>query len=1092
MANTLTLPDLGTTSESIQDILSEQRDVSIRIESIVERSYSKLNIIEDVLKSQLAIQEQQANFLRTQSENAEFAAEEARREAERSRLAASSATATLAADRPGGGGFGLGGVAAGLAGGLAAGGAGAALRTLAGRLLRGGGLAALGYYFGDQLGKFLATEADALLDDAGVSQEWQDTIVNSLRENTDTALIFGGISKILFKRTLPGLIAGYVLGGLDIEKLFSNDEAERQEFYQNLEDEIITGWDFIYDRPQAAAIFGVGAGLALLTRGPLLKRLAVGLIGAYGLSNLLPGDEDIDTFNTRMTNAVVSELELMGFSETAAEAAVDIGDAAFSGLTTGWLAGLINKRLKIPAMIAGFLWSYFDLSRIFTPEGRDSLGDSVEESVRRLLTNEGMSEDYINATIAALGISAGAVAGSRILNRPPSSPETSTTPDQDRDALRRRVQGLTDAELENAGLRRSSNNRIQRITPSGSAAGAFVSNAEVDDLVRQSKIKSRFPRMSKRMFGALIGAGLTAAEMYLILENENTSPAEKAQQLGGAAIGLLGGAAVGALIGFVASWYTGPGTLVITGLASLAGYAFGDWMATAFFEWMLEARSDNELSTLNNNITNQIAGIGSQADVNAYLREYGILIGPTDNTPSTSTVQGGRGSINEAPGARALAGQISGVQTQLNNARQERSEASNRAARRAATQNVLRLERALEELEEQLEQLNETFRQVQAPQPENVSYVAPQTSEGRVIMAAARGNNAPRPMQAAFNPSFGQPELIRASLSTEGTSTPPGQTFPIPLTGGAEARGAESSLVFQPLFGNALTAMYNAAPEYVQSGLRILSGYRSPDFQARLYEQKLMEVRAAHPEWSDAQVEAEARRWVAPPGSSRHNTGQAVDLSYANNRVKQWVHNNAERYGLHFPLANEDWHIEMMGLDGRRVAMADTPPVSFANIRPSQTPGPDTMIAEGPSAEPSIEPVAPSDQRAADSMLADIGSGGGAGGSSFFDAFNGGLGAVLGSSNPEEAGAILLQDFFSQIGVGRPGVTPGAVELNRGSENATTAPIVINAPQINNDNSVQASGGGGRERTSQQLAIAPIGERSVASTISDWWDATMA
>jgi hypothetical protein len=1088
MANVL--PAISTQGEPIADVFVEQRDILVRVEGVVERSFSKLDIIEDVMKSTLDVQEAQSNALRLQAENAEFAADEAAREAARraqiDRQDSAQATAKPAGDANGG----LGSFASGLAGGLAAGGVASTLRLLAGRLITGGGLAAVGIYFGEEIGKFLSTEADSFLNDVGISDQIKDNITTALRDNTDEALIFGGISKLIFGRTLPGIIAGFVLGSLDIEKLFSDDPEVRKEFYDNLGNELSSGWDeLVKDRPVSTILTGAGVGaLALFTKGPLVKRIAVSLIGAYGLSNLLPGDEDIDNLNTKITNQVVDELTLMGFGEEGAQTAVDIGGAAISGLSAGWLAGLINKRLKIPAMIAGFIWDFYDLNRIFTPEGRESLLDSAEQTVRRILQGEGMTDDYIDAAVAGLGIGGTLFAADRARRRfgnRPSATGGAAAPEavvEDRAQLRNRVTGYSESQLERAGVRQTSPGSFQRIVD-GRPTGSFMSYADVDDQVRQSRIRSKFPRMSGRMFGALLGAGLSAAEIYLILEDPNTTPQEKAQQMGGVAVGFLGGAAVGALIGFVASWYTGPGAIVITGLASLAGYAFGDWMATAFFEWMLEARSDSELENMNGQATAGIAGISSQADVDAYLREFGI----TPTTPSTP-VQGGRGRTVEAPGARALAGQIAGVQTQLEAAQSERAEASNRAARRDANQNVIRLERALEDLEEQLEELNQSFKNSTATLSDASFNNA--TGGARVYNAALGTgmNTGARTMQAALTPSFGQPRLMRASLSTQGSSTPSEQSFPIPLTGGASSRGAESSLVFQPAFGNALMSMYNDAPDYVQDGLRILSGYRSPEIQEQLYEDKLREVRAAHPDWNDTQIEREARRWVAPPGHSRHNTGQAVDLSYANNRVKQWVHDNAGRYGLHFPLANEDWHIEMAGLGGSRVAMIDTPPVSFANGVPSQTP--DRQIAEAPTARTPLPNMPGGDIEAGRSMLGtfsqSIQSLGGFG----FDALfgEGAFSQIIGSTNPEQMIANKLDRVFKNVGV-----SPEAIELNRGSETATqAAPIVVNAPQINNDNSVQASGGGGRERASQQVAIAPVGEQSATSTMRDWIDATFA
>jgi len=57
-----------------------------------------------------------------------------------------------------------------------------------------------------------------------------------------------------------------------------------------------------------------------------------------------------------------------------------------------------------------------------------------------------------------------------------------------------------------------------------------------------------------------------------------------------------------------------------------------------------------------------------------------------------------------------------------------------------------------------------------------------------------------------------------------------------------------------------------------------------------------------------------ARKWVAPPGKSNHGKGLSVDLSYATNSARKWVHANASRFGLNFPMAHENWHIEPIGV----------------------------------------------------------------------------------------------------------------------------------------------------------------------------------
>lgn len=99
-----------------------------------------------------------------------------------------------------------------------------------------------------------------------------------------------------------------------------------------------------------------------------------------------------------------------------------------------------------------------------------------------------------------------------------------------------------------------------------------------------------------------------------------------------------------------------------------------------------------------------------------------------------------------------------------------------------------------------------------------------------------------------------------------------------------------------------LGMLMQAAPENIRTGLSINSGFRSPEHQARLYQDAL--AKYGSPE--------AARKWVAPPGKSQHNHGNAADLHYASPEVKDWVHQNAGQYGLHFRMGHEPWHIEPM------------------------------------------------------------------------------------------------------------------------------------------------------------------------------------
>jgi hypothetical protein len=117
--------------------------------------------------------------------------------------------------------------------------------------------------------------------------------------------------------------------------------------------------------------------------------------------------------------------------------------------------------------------------------------------------------------------------------------------------------------------------------------------------------------------------------------------------------------------------------------------------------------------------------------------------------------------------------------------------------------------------------------------------------------------------------------------------------------GGAER--TDSFTGMNPEFNAALEQMFANAPPEIREQLRVSSGYRSVERQQQLWEEAI--AKYGSPE--------EARRWVAPPGNSQHNHGNAADLRYLSPEAREWAHANAAAYGLAFPLGNEDWHIEL-------------------------------------------------------------------------------------------------------------------------------------------------------------------------------------
>lgn len=122
-------------------------------------------------------------------------------------------------------------------------------------------------------------------------------------------------------------------------------------------------------------------------------------------------------------------------------------------------------------------------------------------------------------------------------------------------------------------------------------------------------------------------------------------------------------------------------------------------------------------------------------------------------------------------------------------------------------------------------------------------------------------------------------------------------------------------------FRGGLQGLLTAADAELGPGLQLFSGFRSVERQEQLWQEALQKYGSA----------AAARKWVAPPGKSQHNHGNAADLKFngvrldqADPAVRQWIHENAPKYGLHFPLGNEPWHIEPVGARGGHDHGAET------------------------------------------------------------------------------------------------------------------------------------------------------------------------
>lgn len=124
-----------------------------------------------------------------------------------------------------------------------------------------------------------------------------------------------------------------------------------------------------------------------------------------------------------------------------------------------------------------------------------------------------------------------------------------------------------------------------------------------------------------------------------------------------------------------------------------------------------------------------------------------------------------------------------------------------------------------------------------------------------------------------------------------GSSAAAGATASLPATT-AVITGMDTA------FANSLRRMMDAIP-----GISIISGFRSTERQAQLWSEAVAKYGS----------EAEARKWVAPPGRSQHERGMAGDLRFSSPAVREEAHRRASEFGLTFPLRNESWHVEPIG-----------------------------------------------------------------------------------------------------------------------------------------------------------------------------------
>ena len=119
-----------------------------------------------------------------------------------------------------------------------------------------------------------------------------------------------------------------------------------------------------------------------------------------------------------------------------------------------------------------------------------------------------------------------------------------------------------------------------------------------------------------------------------------------------------------------------------------------------------------------------------------------------------------------------------------------------------------------------------------------------------------------------------------------------------------------------------LRALRRAATRAAKAEIELFvtSGWRSREYQEQLFRQAVSKYGS----------KANAARWVATPGTSAHESGDAVDIGQS--RATAWLSKHGAAYGLCQIYRNEPWHYEL-----RREAVDDGCPRMYAD--PAHDPG---------------------------------------------------------------------------------------------------------------------------------------------------------
>ena len=193
-------------------------------------------------------------------------------------------------------------------------------------------------------------------------------------------------------------------------------------------------------------------------------------------------------------------------------------------------------------------------------------------------------------------------------------------------------------------------------------------------------------------------------------------------------------------------------------------------------------------------------------------------------------------------------------------------------------------------------------------------------------LALLGGCGAPTGHTAAAPPPVTQPtahrsgEDVRPRALGDLPAPPRGHRLSVGVADGVVPDGVtvfdETHPAVTRLDPDLLAALRAAGRAAGSDGVRldVHSGWRSRRYQEELFDEAVEEYGS----------EAEAAAWVARPGTSAHEAGDAVDLGP--DEADRWLSTHGAAYGLCQVYRNEPWHFEL-----RPQAVDDGCPAMYAD-----------------------------------------------------------------------------------------------------------------------------------------------------------------